>query len=181
MNNFQINAIIQKNTMQTSYIGCFPENKMPLYQINGYMIINSNSNTDSIGHWLLFYGLKGNILFFDSFGKSPEFYGNNIELYAKMYKAKTINNIQLQSNTSYVCGCYVLYFAYYLFTGRPINLILNKFSKTNRIKNDSLVEDFTMYLGKSVYNCKPGLCPTKMFKTKCRENCTCNQFIYKNM
>lgn len=173
MDNFQIRAVVNGTPMKSVFLGCYPANSMPMHRINGFMIINTSAKT--YGHWLLFYRVdESTIIFFDSFGYHPNFYGGNISTYTREYNVKVINKIQLQSSNSHVCGAFVLYIAYNIYCGRNIETILRRFSM-DTMRNDNLVENFIMRIGKSAYKCHANYCPVKMFNTMCRIKCLCNK------
>ena len=102
-------------------------------------------NTDPLGkpgnHLLsIFYDAKGKCCFFDSFGKSPAFYGLENYIFNTATSLE-FNQIQLQSINSNTCGYYCIYFI--LLKSRNFELcdIINLFQKQNFNINDFLIKN----------------------------------------
>jgi hypothetical protein len=69
MDSNQIETISRSNpTTKYSYLGCFPEKSIPMKKMNGFMIVNNESDPNKMGHWLLIFNDDKNHYFFDSFG-----------------------------------------------------------------------------------------------------------------
>ena len=112
--------------------------KYPIVIIN-----NSQAYPDKGEHWLLFIILspKLPILFFDSYGNSPEYYGLEISTStSKIIK----NNCQFQAQNSSTCGVYCLYVLYLFFVlKKQFTEILSKeFSVKSYKLNDCKVINF---------------------------------------
>lgn len=76
----------------------------------GFCIIYIDS--DKIGHFVsLTIDKLKNIYFFDSYGKNASYY--NVKVISN---EKNYNNLCLQSPNSCLCGVFVLYFNYFLFS-----------------------------------------------------------------
>ena len=84
MNGLQIETLLMNNTTTKPYYkSCFNNNFIPKnFNFNKYFIvINTQTDVNLMGHWTLFYVLNNGttLLWFDSFGKHPSFYGGAIE------------------------------------------------------------------------------------------------------
>jgi hypothetical protein len=129
--------------------GVFPINKLPHNSLNKKcFIVNSDPSYLPGKHWLaIFFPPNSLPEFFDSFGKSPSFYSENLLnfLLEENSKGFIYNSFPLQSSSSTSCGMFCLYFLYHRIRGYTFSQILEKFGK-NLEMNDSIVVDF--YLGK---------------------------------
>lgn len=106
------------------------------------IIINSSPSTSPGTHWLLAYikpKLK-TIIWFDSFGHKPEYYGRRLAKWTEGYKLYSSRKV-IQAENSHYCGLFVLYFLYYLSRGVKIEKILQKFSR-HLHSNDCIVSRF---------------------------------------
>jgi hypothetical protein len=130
-----------------------------------------------MGHWLLiFIRNKGSIIFFDSFGFKPSFYGGKIEEFCLLYTRVRIGTqSQIQHSESLVCGCYCIYVGYYLCKGAGIDQILKLFTKRFKRKNDAIVENFTYKILGLKQTCSKMLCSSISFHTMCRRSCYCKR------
>lgn len=150
MNNFEIEHCLRSD-IHTSGIfkGVYSCDTLPRYVSDNacLYISNTDPSTAAGSHWVLFYFDHQNAVFFDSYGRKPEFYSphfskfleNNVS--AKNYKT---NTYELQSLISSACGQYTLYCSYYISRGRSLENIV---TQLKRIKS-SLARD--VYLIKFV-------------------------------
>jgi hypothetical protein len=122
--------------LQDRFRGVFARDQVLRCLIPGFFICNTALYVERGEHWV---SDDYNVEFFDSFGKSPQFYGWDISGNVK-YNKKT-----LQSLDSDVCGMYCLFFLYFRCRGLKMESILQKFS-TNRVQNDRFVVDFVQLM-----------------------------------
>ena len=118
MNGGQIEHVLMNNHItRVKFKGVFNKKTLPIiYSLKKYVIVNTSSNVNEMGHWILFIFNFNKLLFIDSLGKSPEVYGDKIEEYYHSFngeKAILLKN-PLQTDSSLVCGAYVIYFSFFL-------------------------------------------------------------------
>ena len=75
--------------------------------------LRTYDNSQQMGHWVVFYVGPQYILFLDSFGLPPEFYGQE---FANFSKQKTVYALPhgLQPPDSLTCGLYAVFFVHYI-------------------------------------------------------------------
>ena len=108
------------------------------------MIVNS-ANASSIGeHWMLIfiYPSRKQLIFWDSLGHSPSFYGGELEKWVNVAGYNVITSQRpVQSKHSIYCGLFVMFVLYFLSRGVSLSVIMKKFA-SNTNKNDWLVSKF---------------------------------------
>ena len=179
MNGLQIiKAVEIVPEMENLFKGVYINKNLP-YNLIGkkdyFFIVNTlNKVSQSMGHWILFFIRDFELLFFDSFAMTPEYY--DWEIYdffeAYPYKKKIVFNKPLQRDSSYTCGAYSITFAYYMTKGKTLYYIKSLFSN-NKTKNDSYVVSFLYSLVGFQQNCSIELCPNVNFNNKCNMFCIC--------
>jgi len=114
---------------------CLP----PRPQYPSSYVINTDPAGEKGEHWLaLYYDKNGECTFFDSFGKSPEYFG--LDKYIKRTSTRfEYNNRQIQSLFSTACGYYCIYFILLKSRNFCLNDIQNLFSRNNFNMNDYLI------------------------------------------
>ena len=108
--------------------------------------IQNTGYIDNGLHWVLFIYNPEATIFFDSFGRTP----SDLHLEAsavQAYKTVGYNPFRLQSESSHVCGHYVL-FALYMLSKKKSFLQINKFFGPDCEKNDKLVYNTIVRLAK---------------------------------
>ena len=174
MNTIQLESIFLK--IGGKFQGIFT-NRLFRIREKGYYIVNTVSNAELMGHWVLFYYEEdGNVLFIDSLAQHPSVYGGNILINFRDFYAKIAVKKRIQSNTSLVCGLYCIHFTFYLNEKYSMKKILSHFSRNYR-KNDRIVERILPKLG--INRCQLKLCPVLMYNTKCFSVCTCSHLCNK--
>ena len=108
-------------------------------------ILNTDMSDGPGQHWCVavFPAGKNNICeFFDSFGKSPDFY-NFTHTLSKHCKKIIYNEYAVQGFNSPTCGHHCLFFALHRCANKSVRFILNQFySSKNLTKNDRRVYNF---------------------------------------
>ena len=104
-------------------------------------IVNSETSEKSGEHWLLVYVYYDSVVFIDSFGKHLTFYNLENTLYRIKNKLEFLNEIQLQSSYSNLCGEYCTFFAFNLCREKSLTNILNFFT-SDFSRNDASVKKF---------------------------------------
>lgn len=141
MNSLQIHTILSRDPASVRYFaGVFPSDKIPtLRNFPCAFVVNTDKHHEKGSHWLAIYIQdKKTIEFFDSYGLSPETYGEDIARFVQKYSRMRWNKTTLQSVTSNVCGHYCIFFIVKRCQGYCMKAIVRMLS---RKKND-----FRMYL-----------------------------------
>lgn len=122
------------------YGGVLPSNRLPLISENKpkIYIVNTDDEFKPGQHWIvLFTDDVGE--YFDSLGKEPlQEFKDFLIINGPMY---IMNEKQLQSQQSNLCGLYALYYAYFRCRGCTMKDILHIFTD-NLLYNDMLVSYF---------------------------------------
>ncbi len=122
MDTRELDILLQRCALQeptiARYLGVLPFDWFPSAALASarsscYFIINTDTSNEPGTHWLAIYfdTRLGQTEFFDSYGNSPTYYNLNSTHFTS---ARTLayNRHQLQSDTSFVCGQYCVYFLY---------------------------------------------------------------------
>ncbi len=125
-----------------TFLGVYPRDLLPeMKQRPASIIINTDPSYLPGRHWLAFYIDKNGVgFFFDSYGKSPAFYG--LEHYLKKLTTTIVtNNQRLQGVNSSTCGLFSIYFILLKSRGFSMNQIVQIFSKKHFSFNDELIKN----------------------------------------
>lgn len=158
------------------FLGCYTNNSFPEQfknVQNGFFIANTQADANNFGHWILFY-LKNSICYFyDSFAFHPDEYGGAIARFYQDFNGPRILAVKhpIQSDKSYVCGAYCIYFAFKMCRNR-MNDLSRVFGR-NRDRNDQIVKRFFENLVGITLYCRTLYCPMSMFNEKCKYFCRC--------
>lgn len=103
------------------------------------------ANTDARGgpgkHWVTFYFTdNGPDEFFDSLGKTPEYY--NIGFERVLQEDYLTNCNRLQDFGSDTCGLYCIYYVMCRYAGMTLKDLVNVFSVSDLERNDQFVRAF---------------------------------------
>lgn len=142
METDQISALCGILIKGSKFLGVYPRNLIPTqFSIFPCCFIANTDNSDEPGeHWVAYFiSYPNEIEFFDSFGKSPDFYHFSL-------KTNVINNRQIQANNSDYCGHFSIYFLVQRSMRVPPSFILCSFSQSDFKSNDRLVKRFLMPL-----------------------------------
>ena len=135
------------------YKGVYTSDELPTNLQNSKPIIfiantlKSTTDINIVGHWVCFYiedrPVK-RIVFFDSYGFSPDLYSRDFSSFVKKHSTYPFYNfkVQLQPNTSVKCGLYVIMFVHFVShygVDRYTFLYKNIFSKRDLTSNDKYV------------------------------------------
>lgn len=139
MDGEQIHTILMNDPMTSvRFRGVFARDTIPNLEKNQGIIINTDESSLPGTHWLAIYKNEDDELeFFDSFGRSPYFYG--FDLY-NLFDVKKVcwNSVKFQSITSNVCGAYCIFFLYKRCRNVSMLSILRRLNVNKR-------NDFVMY------------------------------------
>lgn len=143
MDSLQILRNLRKN-VNNAFYGVFPSDRLPQHVIDrpAYIVANTDPAHKSGTHWVAFYIPKrGNIEYFDSFGKRPE--DKNFLKFIRNNKAKNKcfkhNSKCLQSDYSSLCGHYCCVYLIHRKNGRSLKHFLSNFQRKNRDMNDQII------------------------------------------
>jgi hypothetical protein len=109
-----------------------------------FIIANSDPAHMNGEHWISFYiyKAKGEMEYFDSFAKPPEYYNKQFSNFLKKHcETYTKNTKVLQSNNTNLCGGYCIFYLYQKCHRMSMSLALNLFSRDKRC-NDRIVSRF---------------------------------------
>ena len=143
MDSLQILQILSRSQSHT--VGVFPADQIPrVWTKPTAFVVNTDDHTRPGMHWVAVYVNKScDGLYFDSF-EIPPVIPDHIKRLRKNCKSFRWNTVQLQSDTSDVCGQYCIMFLSYMCKGLGFEKFLDNFSK-NLEKNDDIVRSFIQY------------------------------------
>jgi hypothetical protein len=120
--NFQLADDLQK--LNVPLVGVFNKDRFPkVPRRNGGYVINMQDDVDSQGndlsgtHWVALYTEGSKAAYFDSFAFPPP---RQVQDYLHSYQPYVINDKQIQSVKSGVCGSYVIFFLWFMSRNRQL-------------------------------------------------------------
>lgn len=144
MNTNEIqNAMLANTTTAALFRGVFACDEVQLdsYPLPAGMIINTDSSSKGGQHWVAVYQeTPQTIEFFDSFGREVSYYGKCLRE-ALNSKKIVLQQHQLQSDFSDLCGPYCMFFLYKKGQGFSFQQVLESFS-SNTMFNDVMIDNF---------------------------------------
>jgi hypothetical protein len=146
------------------YLGCYPANVLPSnIRKHCCWIWNVDESDKSGTHWAAIAKRNDHITFFDSYGKTPEFFKRTywIAYFQQKLKCKVsyYSQMQRQSYIRRTCGAWCLMFLWE-FWSRDKNVLRTLNNGTNLLKNEQPLQTF-------VYEHFPGI--KKIYEKKCRK------------
>lgn len=141
MDNHTLIKVLNSHPLTKNYFqGVFSFDEIPWKQAQkiktkSFYIFNLDKSNEPGSHWIciMLSPLCKNF-YFDSYGNPPH---ANFQKFMKF--CYCYNSTKLQHDFSTSCGQWCLYFIYHMSIGLPFNLILQKFNKGNKLKNDYLI------------------------------------------
>ncbi len=124
------------------FLGVYPFDHLPcVYEISSgtpcCYIANSDPCNELGSHWVAFFHPTPNIIeFFDSFGKTPAYYGFSIPNNMSLIH----NHNQLQSDNSTLCGQWCIVFLFRRSHGTSFRSFLHKLRSLTPSKADLHVQ-----------------------------------------
>lgn len=106
----------------------------------GIYICNDQPSRQPGNHWFMIYHSNSSVTFVDSFAMDPSFYGVEGEL--SMYSTIERLPFQIQSNSSDVCGEFIIYFCLWLARYKSLYSIISGFSRVDLDANSEKVFKF---------------------------------------
>ena len=143
MNTSQLLCVIQSDPILANTIkGVFPADKVPKYIRSGGFIANTDESYHIGKHWCAFYfNGFGQSEFFDSYGRSPEYYNRHFALCLRTNSVVRVHNSEkLQNNNSNVCGQYCLFYLIHRVRGQSMREIIQTLKTTEHA--DQYVYDY---------------------------------------
>ena len=182
MNGKQISNILNaQNETRPRFMGVYLNNKKPPsfgMQPNVYYVFNTSDGVaEGVGHWVTFHiDSKYSLIFFDSLAEAPAVYGGEISNIYNLYPFKKALACKkpLQSEKSYSCGAYAIYYITKSAQGNSLYRIKKPFGSAKKY-NDKFVENFVYRISGILKKCNRFFCPTYMFGKTCRNQCTCQR------
>ena len=106
-------------------------------------VVNSDLAKNVGQHWFcIYFDSDKTCNFWDSLGQHPSKYGKYLTRFLDRNCTSLLyNSRRLQSDSSAVCGHYVLYFAYYRSRKMPLECIMDHFGLCSNV-NDLYVYNF---------------------------------------
>ena len=139
----QVLGKLLRNT-GVNFLGVYPSDHLPCVTILSARapccyIANSDPCTELGSHWVAFFHTSPKTLdFFDSYGKTPTYYGLSIPNTI----AVTYNPIQLQAEFSLLCGHWCILFLHRRSQGINFSTLIRRFSSFTPTKSDALVHTY---------------------------------------
>jgi hypothetical protein len=137
MNTAQIrHALEQDPIARKMFFGVFPSDKLPqtLEKYPCGFVANTDPSGKPGTHWIAFYfPSEGEGEFFDSYGRSPNYYKEFKKFLGK--HSWDYNERKLQSDWSDVCGQYCIFYLSYRARSVSMKKIVQMFS------NDTMLND----------------------------------------
>ena len=132
-----IEVLTKDKKSKGSFLGVFARDEIPK-NINypACFVMNTENRNKPGQHWLAFYyDSKGTCYFFDSYGRSPDYY--NFKTYIERTAKKCFFSDNRIQGHSYFCGYYCVF--YLLFKARNQEKIFFSKLTKNLNKNDKYI------------------------------------------
>jgi len=182
MDNYQLSNLMRRSPCSDCFLGVFARDTLPDLQDVSYpiaLIVNSDKISEPGTHWLAIHAKSADqVVFFDSFGKPPLFYGIEIDMYLNKYFNGQYreNRIQVQAMSSDMCGLFCVFFLYNMCAGLTLPEIMRKFEYPKHLKsNDALLIKFS----KTVFSSPVHQCTDRVDGAK-RQTCLPMYKIIRN-
>jgi hypothetical protein len=141
----EINKILRRNRRTaSSYIGCFPADRIPRSRALVYphcMVVNTDDSSLPGSHWVAIY-VESPIQcdYFDSLAQWPP---KSPEIFTYLQQFNQVNRLKepIQSALSLSCGKHVIYFLHRRCQGWPLLRIVRHLSHC-KTDGDRLVSEF---------------------------------------
>ena len=149
MDTSQLECMIDCDViLKDSVIGVFAADRLPRGLPRGAFgfIANTDIHTKPGKHWCAFYSDNGrDVDFFDSYGRGPN---QNSPRFGRWVERNStnvrINHVQIQSDSSALCGLYCILFLHQRLLGYTYQEFMNIFSASDFNANDSFIAE-TMF------------------------------------
>lgn len=158
MNTEQLSKLLRKlKCLKETVVDITAINALPDMIVRNFpqlYIINTDPFPNPGKHWVcvIFYN-SSRTDYFDSLGKAPEEYSRNLRGFIDKNSHNKCRFIprQIQSNSSDICGLYVVFFALMRICFHiPIDNIYDMFFSENVNVNDDFVESYFKYISNKI-------------------------------
>ena len=143
MDSVQILRVEGDDMTRFYEVGVFPSDRLP--SVNKYpsaLIANVDGEFEMGSHWLgMYFTRDGKAEFFDSYGLSPETYGQRFQTFLCNSSQYIYNTVCLQSSTTTVCGQHCLFYRPHRCRDISMQAIVSVFTD-DYLVNDVMVQDF---------------------------------------
>ena len=152
MNSLEILQILSHLPCHT--VGVYPSDMIPqTWQKPTAFVFNTDNSKRPGAHWVAVYvDEKSNGYFFDSYGVSA-YVPEHVNRMRKNCKTIKYNDLQLQSESSTVCGQFCIMFLYFMACGIGAKNFFDLFGADLK-KNDKIAREFA----KNLQRCKKIKC-----------------------
>ena len=143
LTNKDLNDVLFKNPVtKRYYVGTFPACLFPVISERSMFITNTDQHDLSGQHWNAWIVDGDNLIFFDSFGRSPldETLPKQYHYFTKKYKKYQYVKFRVQDWQSNMCGYFCVHFLYVLALNLEIKHFLSDYT-TNFDDNDRIVSN----------------------------------------
>lgn len=146
MNTSQLRCMIDcDDVLKGTIIGVFAADRLPteLPLTPFGFIANTDIHSKPGKHWCAFYGQLGRrIDFFDTYAREPcrnsPYFRRWLDAHAMTVQT---NRVQIQSDTSTLCGLYCVLFLHQRLVGYTYQDFVNMFSASDLSTNDSFIAE----------------------------------------
>ena len=136
MNTKQLWQALTSNPITEPYFdGIFPIDQLKGIKRKPELIICNTDPSNKPGqHWILFFFYNDTVDFFDSLGRSMDYYGDEFVNFAKKFSSKfQISLVRTQPKNTSLCGHYCLYFAHKRCNGEKMDDIIKSMVSPDHI------------------------------------------------
>ena len=145
MNTAEITRALEQDPITSkSFLGVFLSDKLPqtLDKHPCGFVANTDPSSKPGMHCVAFYfPSEGEAEFFDSYGRSPEYYKSFKNFLKRQARKQEYNERKLQCDWSDVCGQYCIFYLSHRARGLSMKKIVQLFSN-NTMLNDTKVSRF---------------------------------------
>ena len=154
MDTHDLLKCLHKQTLGTkiTFLGVFCSDQLLTLDIpsKSFMLISnilkSHDPPDTMGHWIVIYGDRHKVVFLDSLGFPPSFYGEAFthfmgKVKGSMYAFKE----GFQVPNSLTCGLYSIFFIHYTShhgLKKCLKYTYNHFEPSKKMENDMLIKKY---------------------------------------
>lgn len=124
MNSIEISNILEKHC--SNFSGVFPANSLSSIKKNSFAILNSEEIGEDGAHWTAVYINDTCSEFFDSFGKTPEFYHKYWQkLLLKHSSAYLYNDERIQKYNTANCAKFCIFYVFFRSKGMSYKTLMD--------------------------------------------------------
>ncbi len=141
MNGGLIHEALERDaTIRQYLVGVYSADMLPNMEFPGSYVVSIDNYGHPGQHWVAFFSYDDKLDCFDSFGAHPASYNKHIEKWSEQVY-NVLQNQELQSRDTTVCGQYCMFFITLRSYGYRYEDVMSAFSK-DHLYNDKLVQKF---------------------------------------